>query len=1489
MQKTCPSLDRGTYWDVDPTNCSYIDFDATSLGDTKWWARGATRPNVYFMHPHVCDRDYERLDGYTPCAPIAATIRQSGVTTDALNFDMFYRAHNLDGSIPIAKMPFYNESKYGFLGVKDVTSDALLDTFFQPCLNIGQCYASPFTRNFRKAQRALSPAQNYTENDVFKCGSVGYESQPGICSLDPSVTQLYTYLCVQMRDHSICTSLIPDIITLCSAVQPTYNLGYSDASQNVQAYAALFSAFPTPTDLSTYLQTTACIDNLYSSLQASTPYTNLYYPLDFSLYELPFDWFYQCLIMTTTDIDPTSRLNQDCHAYRNRLAYAPTSYTPGSSSGDPGMSYLRFVRAYYTQAYINDAIVSARVSANATLTSTIERLIIDVYNGVDTTYPRCSSNRKWRFSGITPEESNLLDIWYTNQVCSTSWLEDSILRMNRIGFISYSLDNWIDILADPDMSSLLTQSGWSSPTLLELIKSDMLQQITVSVVEYVMGNNPAPQGSTLVSRYEGILVMNALSDGYTQQIPDDLDPSFTDVIGAEIEWNDYTIPHVCAYMSFAADPALADIRDYTTCSMSSPPDRQNTFDNIIACGNPQKPTYCTFVPLFYQIFGSYSCGYYPQLSGTPCTSISSIGCGSTLLSALYSRIRTAYPTPPNQPLQPLVPSWMTSSSFSFSLADLLDYEGNIMPDKSKSIMCVINTANPVTLLNCSNPHYESLKRHVRDHLMKPGSVIVPSNSQLDWRVDRSYLQAGHFHAYTSTNRSIDQRYLEKMFDDDSACKGSITTHICWRASAGMTWNTLNPWHLGYWNPFEHCDINYADQSQLGAEYIDATCNQDVCTPSYESNMPFSSTCSAKYKARTGVASVPRMDEYGQIDYNLCHHRLVEDAEGCLHDQSLLGGLDGLSVGSTASSGNMLYSTKYASETYEVAQSLYEPSTWSIPADFAQGMFSNTNPLWYGGYAPYGFLRVPPLDIGTHKLGFIIERVDNSSSVSSISIYKLPLTTSDDGLDLDSPLSTSSPVSQWVPYLRDNMQSDHDAFFSSLTHRYILTTRLGFDCPLRRYAFYSSATRGRFTPIMPSPRKSYHVFRNVTLGLFAHPTMTRISDGRYIGAYKTANGYCFCPDVLSKSQTQCRIPIGLGLSDPCSLRSTIKALLDGSVQTSVAHTPLGTQGQYQPCTMTLDWPYIPNNLRDGSSSPGDFTLASDRANKRCHVLDRLRPFQFKYVAVSQFPPSQGASACRTRRVSTLPSTPSTSPRCVRDGTLDTRETTSHRCARTTTITTLPRRLPTAPCDTVSNAKRRRKTRCNACSNPPTFKTQARVSIDPESSFGIPHRLSTERMLAKDLRDAICKTNPNCDALFNRSSWAKSSFMRNYLLYPRNLFVNATSIPKAAPKTYDDSKKWLETPWVYCPDRTSLSSSQNCQGTIPRDTWVTQKTSICPSLIRQLAYANGTNDPLAKVPFCMADNTTSFLCRQVAEAQRIVQKVSSSLSQPQSARTQSMIMF
>jgi hypothetical protein len=74
------------------------------------------------------------------------------------------------------------------------------------------------------------------------------------------------------------------------------------------------------------------------------------------LYEIPFDWFFQCVVLGGTRIQAGARGAQNCRAYDKRAAHTADSYQTLSTAGDSYQTYLQYVQAGYTRANVEDYI-----------------------------------------------------------------------------------------------------------------------------------------------------------------------------------------------------------------------------------------------------------------------------------------------------------------------------------------------------------------------------------------------------------------------------------------------------------------------------------------------------------------------------------------------------------------------------------------------------------------------------------------------------------------------------------------------------------------------------------------------------------------------------------------------------------------------------------------------------------------------------------------------------------------------------------------------------------------------------------------------------------------------------------------------------------------------------------------------------------------------------------------------------------------------------
>lgn len=1199
----------------------------------------------------------------------------------------------------------------------------------------------------------------------------------------------------------------------------------------------------------------------------------------FVLYEFPFEWFYQCIIMNEYKVDISIKESQDCVAFQSRMQYQIDNYQSVSASGfDDPVTYLRFVRGGYMKSDIDLFDQANKNITNREIDQARSTIQKNLYpDNIDKSYPQCSKNTIWQIGPYgaamdmmhpyIPSLRALIWNWYDTSTCETDW--QTVMIDGLSGGMGITRDNWKVQLTVADPLNLVPQDP-SVTTLLDSISDIMKKSTGIHVVENI------PSGD----QRKGCLIFQSelpiTFDFDSNPLDSNLIPSPQFNGYVVVSSNDDSVPHTCAFLPLD-DPVFADLYSQSNvdgtkvdCVNIPQNETMSKKDTLVKCNGKK----CSTVPLVWLREGKFNCRYVAEGGIIPndCTE-STPGCIMNIVNSMYKAIYDQYTPPPRSVLQVKAFPWFQSeNSWNFQSFDMtleLNYEGNIQPNQQKSVMCQINTdeSSALQFTTCQNPHYKTLKEHVKKYYKHDGSVVIPPGSQLEWKIDRGTLERGIIMAYSNLKRPLTQTYTDALFDDSTVCSGKVTGNqrVCWKKAEGK-FTSINPWMLGEFNPFSICDVDYMTQSQGGSEFIYSFCaaNNPVCTSFDSFSIP--NQCNNLYRQLVPIPSVPRIIDNSYLDYNLCHHTLQEDPQGCMQDQGLLGGYDGLPVGAPADSINMLYNTKYSGNKYSVASNMYLNSQWDIPDDFNNGYFDNTNPLWSGSHGPYGFLRIKDTDIGGHRIGVSVTRNNlTSDTISTMSVEKLPFNTNEDDILLDSVEARSLPVTQWVSNLQAQMLSDHQANIRLYNQQY-QPNDIGVSCPLQRWLFYSGSYSS-FSPSIPSPRRTQHLFWRINKFKMGHPVMTQISDGRYLGEYKTSNGFCACPLIPDIPQRQCLAKVEQGR---CSLIETIQSLQPSNKWfESFIYPPFNDQVRPRPCKMQLDWPNVNNMLRDGTTMDGKWDLASSPSNHKCHVLDRLRPFRYKYISTNTLGVSRGNNVqlgvCKTgRMVSIIPSLTQTQHRCVRTALAYNKATVT--CDKDDTIHLLNRRTVLSTYDVVARIRQRRS-KCSQCSKPPKFTTSSGKPMPPESSFGRLFSISAERLLAKDLRDTLCNVTGTCPK-FNTSAWKRGEFIKNYLFYPNKLFVEKYETTTTTPlKPADDSQIWENTSWVYCPTVSSLKTGIGCNGKIPRDLWVRSKTKTCPSLVRSLSTLNG-KDPMSKTHFCNIDNTTDAVCKAIAESRLMV---------------------
>jgi hypothetical protein len=423
--------------------------------------------------------------------------------------------------------------------------------------------------------------------------------------------------------------------------------------------------------------------------------------------------------------------------------------------------------------------------------------------------------------------------------------------------------------------------------------------------------------------------------------------------------------------------------------------------------------------------------------------------------------------------------------------------------------------------------------------------------------------------------------------------------------------------------------------------------------------------------------------------------------------------------------------------------------------------------------------------------------------------------------------------------------------------------------MRRAGFYARSVGAPFAPILPNPGRARRIFSHLTQNLSAHPTVIAERDGSRLGSYLTTNGFCYCPDGLSSEQQQCLIPLSNTVHN-CSLKRTIDALRGQWIQSFVFPPALAGGGD-STCRMQFDWPYVGGTLRDGTTYDGTYTQASDPLNRKCHVVDRLKPFLYRYAPIGK-PIKSGTSTidrggvCHTGRAARVTQAQQaklnpklSTTRCVKQNETDLAVFIT--CEDGTNMT-LSKEV-SSPLDAMITGAQTARARCNQCTAPPTFTTPNGTTIPPESSFGIPFRFSSERATAYELRRLLGDQLLAYNITLNTSAWENGVFLGALLKSPSSLFLNVKPKPLTQAEAASDPA-W-DSDWVFCNTTDGLRNGK-CKGKIPEGDWRANRFQSCYKTIN--ALTRDSPNVMSSVDVCLTDSRLNSLCLAVKQAQALV---------------------
>ena len=1449
----------------DPRQCEL------SLNRSTWWPQLSAEPLQFKIRPTICDRDYEHLLGPNSLPMTGCRPKKSGQNTvtdwDGVKSELKYAGlfRNYDGAkTRLAVLPHLDAKKSGFLGLSEATlnTGSVLN-----CENFQNCYTYKFTYNGQ--QRARSYWQSgkkqdlpYPDADTFRCGvSAYYDADASKCRLDARAAHLHTALCsdTPAKRNCTCTNQVQDSLgctptvnkqkleRICSYVQVEFNANFETIQTNTQHLQELFNVFEMgdTTSLTSHISGTECFAQLHSSMQAakySTPAMGLYYPFAFALYEVPLAWVYQCSFLAGMKVDPTS-LRQSCPYFEN-----------AKNMGDIRSSTtldFNFIRAGYTRQQVLQRIDSVETAIGRAMPS-IASLpeVRDRCEGMDgldcgkvTMTPYCANRRDWilRDEILYNDELQLFLAAHYQLDCTGANIVQQILATNQVSYEGYisKYTNYKDYSRDTSLSGL--------PEVTALIKETLMSCVSKQYDVYKQW--PFRVSFTTADKRETC---------YRESLRDVLNKLTTKLIVEGMPYSDYNVAYMPSSNIRDMDIPIPPIDFEHSSTMDfakfkciySDPNEQRTLlgltTNSDTCSFYGESwqcagTNCMAYPLTY-MHGTQNCSYPLR---APYTSLSALlvyvwqamqAQFSDSFDSMYSD-NAGGERPQELPFFSNVST--TFDGWRFDTSDVKRYMSNINPDTNKEVMCVISDAI-IDYTTCNDDNFAALKAFT-ESLRQTGAPIVPPNQTLEWKVSREFLARGGVLGFASTDRPQEKVLLRNLFDESLRCgQGeSVYNRVCLQRNLNV--RPFVPWMSGDWNPYEMCDVRRLDLDQGNQEEIwpyDLTqCKacKDV-TGQYRTQYMYDpkGQCDAKQNTYATFVNVE-----ASAPSNLCQIRMRDQDQTCAHPHGMLGGGRGQSVLNHPQVSH-LYGTNNV-------------TGWPRQG----GIFPRGDPLLRGGDADetaYGIFTVPGDELGLASIGLATTSVAGSD-MPYLRVARLPLMREEGYM----PNWVSQDVANWTMGLQAAFEAEHAAHASEQASR----VNTAWDCPLRRAAYYSRALPddAQFSPAMPSPGRARRLFGHLTGGLSSHPTQTMQRNVSGMGNYTTSNGFCFCPDSMQFDQRQCLVALS-NTNHPCSLTRTIKALLGEWTQSHV-FTPQTDTGD-SPCQMQFDWPYVNGLLRDGQQVQGDYTWASNRAQERCHVLDRLKPFQYRYKADRPAEAVPGTSTtdqggvCHTGRAAVLTRQASKTletTRCVKASEDST--AIQVQCEDGSTLSLSKERSTPLP-EMLEAAKKSRR-RCDTCSPPPAFFNSQNKSIPAESSFGIPFRFSASRMLKEDLLMAL----GNSSGLpMNSTAWAAENFMGALLTAPGSLFL-APPLPETPT---DTQSTWPKGGWVFCNTTEALRQGQ-CEGGIPEASWKQDRFQACYNSMKGTQQLSAT---MAPVDVCLMDSRLQDLCVAVDKAQALVRQ-------------------
>lgn len=397
------------------------------------------------VQPHACDMDYTRAGGgmHRGCYPDSCS------SIDRAKWYKTFDAEIMEAKIALFALYQFKDTVFGdfpkdvgFLGLGLPRGERTWeDAKLVRCDSVAQCSSLAFTWDFDivERQKFTNDADisertltdrfgRHTDTDTFKCSASMY-LEGGRCKFDPLVVPFYDALCLPGIGEStvaVCNRRTRIIDTealaiACRDVTQAYGVDEIPHMDTHVLHNSMFGVFNiVPENKNGYLDAVECTLELRAktlkgpkktmikgaTVQMTTP-TSLYYAYKYSLYELPFIWWFRCSLLDGFRLSNLgSRTTWECKAWDEQ--YSTISFSdsqrPAKTSLSP-FGFLQRIGGVYTLEDFN------RISIN-------EQDIEEIRTGIKKDLETTRAKRECYEAGTYTNDA---DLWQ-NQNC---WNSDS--------------------------------------------------------------------------------------------------------------------------------------------------------------------------------------------------------------------------------------------------------------------------------------------------------------------------------------------------------------------------------------------------------------------------------------------------------------------------------------------------------------------------------------------------------------------------------------------------------------------------------------------------------------------------------------------------------------------------------------------------------------------------------------------------------------------------------------------------------------------------------------------------------------------------------------------------------------------------------------------------------------------------------------------------------------------------------------------------------